>query len=117
MLNKGNGKGLSRSHTTQRDQAPHKNSFDTVLKVIPVDDWHRTWETDRTIMLRRTSKRVTEQVDKMLMSAVVRLRTTFWDCQRNITNDHIMNEITVMVSTCRLTTLVLDFTMWGKGKL
>ena len=68
-------------------------------------------------MMRRTSKRVKEQVDKMLLSAVVRLRTTFWGCKRNITNDLIMNELTAMVSTCRLTTLVFDFTMWGKGRL
>ncbi len=78
MVNKGNGKGLSRSHTTQSDQAPHTNAFVTALEVIPADDWHRTWETGRTIMLRRTSKRVKEQVDKMLLFAVVRLCTTFW---------------------------------------
>ncbi len=28
-----------------------------------------------------------------------------------------MNELTVMVSTCLLTTLVIHFTMWGKGRM
>jgi hypothetical protein len=114
MVNKGNGKELSRSHTTQSDQAPRTNAFVSSLEAIPVDDWCRTWATDRTMMLRRTSKRVKEQVDKMLLPTVVRLRTTFWGCKRNITNERIMNELISMVSTCRLTTLVFDFTMWEK---
>jgi hypothetical protein len=63
-------------------------------------------------MLRRTSKRVKEQVDKMLLPAVVRLRTTFWGCTRNYSNELINYELTAMVSTCHRTTLVLDF--WDK---
>ena len=35
MVNKGNGKGLSRSHTTQSDQTPHTNAFASSLEVIP----------------------------------------------------------------------------------
>ena len=52
------------------------------LEAIPADDWHRTWAAGRTIMLRRTSKRVKEQVDKMLLPVVVRFRTTFSGCMQ-----------------------------------
>ena len=51
--------------------------FPAALESIPADDWGRTWEADRTIMLRRTSKRVKQQVDKMRLSAVVLLRSSF----------------------------------------
>jgi len=37
----------------------------TALKAVPDEDWCRTWPGGRTIMLRRTSKRVKEVVDKM----------------------------------------------------
>ena len=33
-------------------------TFPAALESIPVDDWGRTWVTGRTIILRRTSKRV-----------------------------------------------------------
>jgi hypothetical protein len=35
-------------------------SFDTSVGVVPVEDWYRTWAAGRTIMVRRTSKRVKE---------------------------------------------------------
>ncbi len=33
-------------------------SFPAALESIPADDWGRTWAAGRTIMMRRTSKRV-----------------------------------------------------------
>ena len=108
---------LSVSHSTQSDHTPHVDVFVAVLATIPTEDWRRTLETDRTIMIRRTSKRVKEQVDKILLPAVVHLCTTFLGCKRTIANDLIMNELTVMVSTCLLTTLVIHFTMWDKGRM
>ncbi len=39
--------------------------FAAALEAIPAEDWCRTWAAGRTIMLRRTSKRVKEVVDKM----------------------------------------------------
>ena len=38
---------------------------------------------DRTIMLRRTSKRVKVVVNKMRLPAVVRLSRSFWDDAHN----------------------------------
>jgi hypothetical protein len=60
--------------------------FATALEVIPDEDWCRTWETGRTIMLR-TSKRVKEVVNKMCLPVIVRLSRIFWGDARNDTND------------------------------
>jgi hypothetical protein len=57
--------------------------FAAVLGAIPAEDWGRTWAAGRTIMLRRTSKRVKEVVDKMRLPAVVRLSRSFWDDARD----------------------------------
>ena len=55
--------------------------FPASLEAIPAEDWCRTWAAGRTIMLRRTSKRVKEVVDKMRLPAVVRLSRSFWDAR------------------------------------
>ena len=47
------------------------NAFTAALNAVPAEDWCRTWAAGRTIMLRRTSKRVKEVVDKMWLPAVV----------------------------------------------
>ena len=54
------------------------DAFSAALAAIPPDDWHRTWAAGWTIVLRRTSKRVKEVVDKMRLPAVVRLCRSFW---------------------------------------
>ena len=41
------------------------------LEAIPADDWSRTWAAARTIMLRRTSNKVKEVVETLLLPAVV----------------------------------------------
>ena len=53
------------------------NAFTAALEAVPAEDWRRTWAAGRTIMLRRTSKRVKEAVDKMRLPAVVRLSRIF----------------------------------------
>ena len=61
-------------------------SFVATLGSILPDDWCRTWTADRTIILRRTSKRVKEVVDKMCLTTVVHLTRSFWDDTRNDTS-------------------------------
>ena len=53
--------------TTATEQAsePPSDAITASLVVIPADDWCRTWEADRTMLLRMTSKRVQEVVDKL----------------------------------------------------
>jgi hypothetical protein len=62
----------SQSWTTQTALLA-ADGFAAALGALPPDDWSRTWAAGRTIMLRRTSKRVKEVVDKMRLPAVVRL--------------------------------------------
>ncbi len=41
------------------------DAFAAALGAIPANDWWRTWEADRTIMLRMTSKPVKNAVDNV----------------------------------------------------
>jgi Ran GTPase-activating protein (RanGAP) involved in mRNA processing and transport len=86
--------------------------FPAALEAILGEDRCRTWAAGRTIMLRRTSKRVKEVVDKMLLPAVVRLSRSFWDDARNGTAAEklqlVMRQLTLMTGWCRITTLELQ---------
>jgi Ran GTPase-activating protein (RanGAP) involved in mRNA processing and transport len=87
--------------------------FVAALEAIPAEDWCRTWAAGRTFMLRRTSKRVKEIVDKMRLPAVVRLSTSFRYDARNGTAAEqlqlVMRQLTLMTGWCRITTLELSF--------
>ena len=60
------------------------------LEAIPADDWSRTWAAARTIMLRRTSKKVKDVVETLLLPAVVHLSRDFWNDFRNGTREEII---------------------------
>jgi hypothetical protein len=53
--------------------------LEEALGAIPAEDWGRTWSASRTIMLRNTSKKVKELLEKMSLPTVVRLRWSVWD--------------------------------------
>ena len=87
-------------------------TFTAALAAVPSEDWSRTWAAGRTIMLRVTSKRVKEAVDKMRLPAVVRLsRRFFWDDSRNSTAaeklQFVMRQLPLMTARCSITTLEL----------
>jgi hypothetical protein len=63
------------------------DAFVAALVDIPSEDWSRTWSANRTIALRRTSKEVREEVDKMRLPAVVCLSRSFWDDSHNDTGE------------------------------
>ena len=71
--------------TTSTEQTPElaADAFTAALGAIPADDWCRTWAADRTIMLRMTSKRVKEAVDKLRPPAHVKASKTFIKDARN----------------------------------
>ncbi len=84
--------------------------FAAALEAVPAEDWCRTWAAGRTIMLRRTSKRVKEVVDKMRLPAVVCLCRSFWRDVRNGTAaeklQSVMRQLPLMTgssahSSCR----------------
>ena len=85
------------------------DAFAAALGAIPAEDWCRAWAADRTIMLRRTSKRVKELVYKISLPAVVRLSRSFWGDTRNGTAaeklQFVIRQLTLMVAQCRITTL------------
>jgi hypothetical protein len=87
------------------------DAFAAALEAVPAEDWCRTWVAGRTIMLRRTSKRVKEVVDKMRLPAVVRLSRSFWNDARNSTTaeklQFVMRQLTLMTASCRISTLEL----------
>jgi hypothetical protein len=87
------------------------DAFVAALGAVPAEDWCRTWAAGRTIMLRRTSKRVKEVVDKMLLPAVVRLSRSFWNDALNGTVaerlTHIFVQLATMTVRCLITTLEL----------
>ncbi len=53
------------------------DAFAAALGAIPPDGWCRTWAAGRTIMLRRTTKRVKEVVHNMRQLAGIRLGRNF----------------------------------------
>ncbi len=91
--------------------------FAAALEAIPAEDWCRTWAAGRTIMLRRTSKRVKEVVDKMRLPAVVRLSRSFWGDARNGTEAEklqiVMRQLTLMTG-CISTLELPDCDMTGQ---
>jgi hypothetical protein len=87
------------------------DAFTAALEAVPADDWCRTWAAGRTIMLRRTSKRVKDVVDMMRLPAVVRLSRSFWDDARNGTTAEklqiVTRQLPLMTTWCRISTLEL----------
>jgi hypothetical protein len=87
------------------------DAFVAALGAVPAEDWCRTWAAGRTIMLRRTSKRVKEVVDKMRLPAVVRLSRSFWDDARNGTGEakleFVFRQLAALTARCLITTLAL----------
>jgi hypothetical protein len=87
------------------------DAFVAALGAVPAEDWCMTWAAGRTIMLRRTSKKVREVVDKMRLPAVVRLSRSFWDDARNGTGEakleFVWRQLAAMTARCLITTLAL----------
>jgi hypothetical protein len=112
--------------TTSRDTAAAEGEvhpdapFAAALGAIPFDDWGRTWAAGRTFMLRRTSKRIKEVVDKMHLPAIVRLSRSFWDDARNGTaakkRQFVMRQLTVVTAVTAVNTIELPrCEMKGQG--
>jgi hypothetical protein len=109
--------------TAEGTRQPDGPDLVALLGAVPAEDWYRTWAACRTIMFRRTSKRVKEQVDKMRLPVLVRLCRQLWrDIITTRLGDYnggrynrvmeniniVMNQIPVMTALFRMTTLELD---------
>jgi hypothetical protein len=123
----------SKNRNVREDQS---DAFTEALAAVPAEDWSRTWAADRTIMLRMTSKRVKELVDKLYTPAVVCWRRSFFEDERNGTVQKlylarkyraaeklnlllkllaaeklqlILRQLAALSARCRITTLELEF--------
>jgi hypothetical protein len=89
-------------HATQTQPAAllAAGPFAAALEAVPAEDWCRTWAAGRTSMLRRTSKRFREVVDKLRLPTVVRLSRNFWHDARKGTErakrQFVLRQLTLM---------------------
>jgi hypothetical protein len=65
----------SRAAMPQHQFSPAADAFAAALEAVPADDWGRTWASDRTLMLRGTSKRFKDAVDKLRPPTIVKSNT------------------------------------------
>ena len=95
------------------------DTFATALAAVPAVDWQRTWAAEKTIMLRMTSKRVKDVVDRARLPAVVGLRRSFLDDARHGTFSQklklVFAQLVLLVERCRITGIDLSFCQM-KGK-
>jgi len=114
-----------KSKTLRRPVAPQSSlgadSFAAALETIPADDWGRTWAADRTMMLRMTSKRVKNAVDKLCPPAIVVLlsqqelldKYQIYNARPAFAARHILKQLEKMTSRCRITILDVDVAQIG----
>ena len=76
------------------------------LVAVPAEDLYRTWPAERTMMIRLTSRRVLEVVDKLRMPAVVRLSKIFWE-EEAINNNDLLRKLEAIQSICSVSALYL----------
>jgi Ran GTPase-activating protein (RanGAP) involved in mRNA processing and transport len=85
--------------------------FARALEAVPSEDWSTTWAGNRTIMLRMTSKKIKNIIDKMHLPVFVHLKMSFWQDIRNGTiNEKIQlvtRQLSVLACTYKITSLEL----------
>jgi Ran GTPase-activating protein 1 len=76
------------------------------LVAVPAEDLYRTWPAERTMIIRLTSRRVLEVVDKLRMPAVVRLSKIFWE-EEAMNNNELLRKLEAIQARCSITRLYL----------
>lgn len=101
----------ARATETQPSSAA-ADAFAAALAAVPGERWARTWAADRTMMLRMTSKRFKQAVDKLRVPTFVKLRRSFWDDVRDSTAaerlQHILTHLEEIISLFQITELDLQ---------
>ena len=98
--------GLSKSGPVAPQSSLATDAFAVALETLPADDWGRTWVADRTMMLRMTSNRVKNAVDKLCPPTIVVVRPVF-------STNHILTQLEKMTSRCLITILDLKLAQIG----
>jgi Ran GTPase-activating protein (RanGAP) involved in mRNA processing and transport len=78
------------------------NIFGDFLSIVPSEDLIRTWPANRTIMLRMTSKKIKDIIDKKYLPTVIYLKYV-----KPVDIKLIMNQLSSLVTTCQITCLDL----------
>jgi hypothetical protein len=78
------------------------NIFGDFLSIVPSEDLSRTWAENRTIMLKRTSKKIKDIIDKKYLPTVIYLKYV-----KPVDIKLIMNQLSSLVTTCQITCLDL----------
>jgi Ran GTPase-activating protein (RanGAP) involved in mRNA processing and transport len=103
--------------------------FTEVIQIVPGVDWSATWAANRTIMLRMTSKKIKDAIDKIRPPTEVILNMSFWsdicngtaserdsraslvgwqaDCTINEKIQLVTRQLSVLATTCLITRLEL----------
>jgi hypothetical protein len=97
------------------------DSFASALETLPADDWNRTWAADRTIMLRMTSKRVKNAVDKLCPPTIVVMLTQeelldryqIYNARPAFAVRHILKQLEKMTARFRITNLDIEVAQIG----
>ena len=95
--------------------------FASALETLPADDWNRTWAADRTIMLRMTSKRVKNAVDKLCPPTIVVMLTQeelldryqIYNARPAFAVRHILKQLEKMTARFRITNLDIEVAQIG----
>jgi len=83
-------------------------SFINTLEIIPSEDWCRTWPADRTIMLRMTSKRVKNAVDKIRPPTIISFNRSFWN-NPNISTSKKQELMMMYLSEISIRNIIVSF--------
>jgi Leucine-rich repeat (LRR) protein len=101
----------SPKETLEPDRLAVPGVFARALEAVPSEDWSTTWAGNRTIMLRMTSKKIKNIIDKMHLPVFVHLNMSFWQDIRNGTiNEKIQlvtRQLSVLACTYKITSLEL----------
>jgi Ran GTPase-activating protein (RanGAP) involved in mRNA processing and transport len=86
-------------------------AFICALETMSTDERYRDWPAERTIMLRMTSKRVKEVVDRFRAPAIMRMRRNLCIQYNNFSFaerlERILLQLAARAASCRITTLEL----------
>jgi len=112
----GMASGAGRQAARHRDQRARGEAapdlaeppqFAAVLEAIPRDVWERVWPSERTVILRGTSKRVAKALESLRPPAIMRLKHAAGESARCERGKKLQRMLCKMASWCEIWQLSL----------
>ena len=98
-------------NTKKAMQQESHSLFTEVIQIVPGVDLCNTWAANRTIMLRMTSKKIKDAIDKIRPPTEVILNMSFWsdirDCTASEKIQLVTRQLSMLATTCLITRLEL----------